>query len=335
MSTDPLAGKRVLILGGLGFIGSNLAHRMIEAGARVTVYDALIEPYGGNLFNVDSIARKIRIVRKDIRDEKALADAVRGQDLIFNFAAQVSYIDSLKDPFLDLDINVRSHLLLLELCRRENPGARIFFASSRFVYGKNKKRVVSETEHPKPLNMYGIHKLACEHYLELYAREFGISSVALRIMNPYGPRQQMKHSKYSLVGWFIRQAMEGKTIRIFGDGRQKRDYIFIDDLVDAFMRVARKELKGFHCFNVGTGTGVEFRRMVEIIVDAVGKGRVEHVPWPANYEKIETGSFIADTGRLVRLTGWKPRFPIEKGIARTYRYYREHRGHYWQDPPSS
>lgn len=329
MNSVNLAKQKVLIFGGLGFIGSNLAHALVKKGAEVTVYDGLLPGYGGNLFNVKDIEKDVKVIQKDIRDKAALEKAVKGQNLIFNFAAQVSYIDSLKDPYADLDINVRGHLMLMEACRALNREARVFFASSRMVYGRNTQDKVPETVIPKPLNMYGIHKLACEHYMELYNREFKIPAVAIRIMNPYGPRQQMLHSKYSLVGWFIRQAMEDKEIKIFGDGLQKRDYLYIDDLVNGFVAVAEKDIRNFECFNIGTGEGKPFRDMVQSVVKAVGKGKVTFVEWPKDYEMIETGSFVADTQKLTDLTGWKPEVFLDDGIRRTYEYYRENHKNYW------
>src|SRR3989338_1664816 len=221
-------GKKILITGGCGFIGSSVAHALVKMGARITVIDALLPLYGGNLFNLHGIKSKIQYVNGDIRDSALMNRLVLGKDFIFHFAAQVSHSDSTNDPLLDLDINCLGTLNLLEACRHGNSGVKIIFSSSRFVYGKILRNPVTENHLVNPLNTYGIHKLTSEKYFSFYWNNFGIRSAIVRIPNPYGPRQQMKHSKYALVGWFNRLAMDGKAIRIFGDGKQKRDYIYID-----------------------------------------------------------------------------------------------------------
>ncbi|HSX25302.1 MAG TPA: NAD-dependent epimerase/dehydratase family protein, partial [Candidatus Andersenbacteria bacterium] len=230
-------GKEVLITGGAGFLGSSLACALVDLGARVTILDAMLPLYGGNMFNLESIREKIQFIEGDIRDEKIVQEVVKGKDIIYNFAAQVSYIDSKEQPFLDLDINGKGHLNVIEAVRQFAPQARILFSSSRMVYGKILTTPVAETHPTDPLSLYGIHKLLGEKYYRYYTHTFGLDTVSVRIPNPYGPRQQMKHNKYSIVGWFVRQAMEGKKITIFGDGSQERDYLYIDDIVDAFIEL--------------------------------------------------------------------------------------------------
>jgi UDP-glucose 4-epimerase len=323
-----LAGKRVLITGGLGFLGSSLCHRLVRCGCRVTIVDNLAPLYGGNRFNVREIERDIRIVLGDIRDEQILAPLVADADLIFHLAAQVSYIDSLSMPKEDLELNAGTTLELLELCRKTNRDAIILFASSRMVAGRIEGTTMAEDITPKPLSLYGIHKLASEHYLRTYHDNFGIRSIIFRITNPYGPRQQIKHDKYSLVGWFVRRAMEGNTIRVFGEGLQIRDYIYVDDIVAAFTRCAVSHNALGQVVNVGSGVGTKFRDMVSKVIEIVGSGQVEHVPWPQGYEKLETGDVVADISRLQALTGWTPNVSIEDGIRGTVDYYREHGSHY-------
>lgn len=320
--------KSVLITGGAGFIGSSLAHALIARGDAVTVLDAMLSLYGGNEFNLEGIRDNIELVKGDIRDEGLVKKLVAGKDMIFNFAAQVSYIDSKEQPFLDLDINGRGHLAVLEAVRQYAPQARVFFSSSRLVYGKIQTLPVVETHPTTPLSMYGIHKLLGEKYYRYYADTFGLHTVSVRIPNPYGPRQQMKHNKYSIVGWFIRQAMEGKKITIFGDGSQERDYLYIDDIVQAFLQLSEKGEKG-EVYNIGTDERIQFVDMVDEVLRAVGSGTKEHVPWPQNYEKNETGNYVADTSKLEQLTGWKPRVKLTEGIAKTVAYYKQHHAHYW------
>lgn len=319
---------KVLITGGAGFIGSSLAHKLVELGANVTVLDAMLPLYGGNEFNLEGIRDKIEFTRGDIRDEKLVAKVVKGKDIIYNFAAQVSYIDSKEQPFLDLDINGKGHLVVLEEVRQHAPTAKVLFSSSRLVYGKIQKNPVFESHPTEPLSLYGIHKLLGEKYYQYYSNTFGIHTVSVRIPNPYGPRQQMKHSKYSIVGWFMRRAMEGQTIEIFGDGKQERDYLYIDDIVDAFVLLTEKGEAG-EVYNIGTHERVRFVDMVDAILAEVGCGDKKNVPWPKNYEKNETGNYIADTSKIEALTGWKPRVSLREGIRHMAQYYKRNKERYW------
>lgn len=322
-------GKRVLITGGLGFIGSNLAHALVAAGADVTILDALMAVYGGNRFNIEGIEDRVRVIAGDIRDEQLMNDLVKGKDVVFNFAAQVSYIDSMKDPFLDFDMNCIGHLRVLEAVRHQAPQAKVLFSSSRLVYGKILTTPVDESHPTNPLSIYGVHKLAAEKYSRIYFDTYGVRSSVIRIPNPYGPRQQMKHAKYSIVGWFVRQALEGKTIQVFGDGAQERDYLYISDLVDAFLRVAASDRTDGEVYNIGTHERVRFIDMVDTILDVVGTGTKEHIPWPEHYERNETGDYIADTRKIRAAVGWETRVPLRKGIEDMVDYYRAHRAHYW------
>lgn len=328
----------VLITGGAGFIGSNLAHALAARGDRVTVLDAMLPLYGGNEFNLEGIRDQIEFIKGDIRDKELVDKLVSGKDLIFNFAAQVSYIDSKDQPFLDLDINGKGHLNVLEAAREHSPKAKILFSSSRLAYGKILTTPVGEDHPTDPLSIYGIHKLLGEKYYRYYAETFGLDTVAVRIPNPYGPRQQMKHSKYSIVGWFVRQALEGKEIQIFGDGSQERDYMYVDDIVEAFMELAafrQAQGKG-EIYNIGTHERVRFVDMVDAVLEAVGSGTPgirgagkKHVPWPKNYEKNETGNYIADTSKIEKLTGWEAKVSLKDGIRQMVDYYKKHRQHYW------
>lgn len=326
--TASFKNKKILITGGAGFIGSNLAHALVKLGAEVTVLDALLPLYGGNLFNLESIKDTIQFVKGDIRDAEIVNELVKGQDFIFNLAAQVSYIDSKDQPFLDLDISGKGILMVLEAARHHAPHAKVLFSSSRLVYGKIKTIPVSEDHPTNPLSIYGIHKLLGEQYHRYYSETFGIPTVSVRIPNPYGPRQQMKHNKYSIVGWFVRQAFEDKTITIFGDGSQERDYLYISDIVEAFLQLAIKGEAG-QVYNIGTDERVRFVDMVNAVVREVGQGKIEHVPWPKHYEKNETGNYIAATAKIHAFTGWKPQVKLADGIRDMVAYYRQYKNHYW------
>lgn len=324
-----VSGKNVLITGGAGFIGSNIAHALVTQGAAVTIVDAMLPLYGGNLFNLQGIREKIEFIEGDVRDAGLMNKVVAGKDIVYHMAAQVSYIDSKDQPFLDLDINGKGHLTVMEAVRQYAPTARVLFASSRMVYGKIRTLPVSE-EHPTdPLSMYGIHKLLGEKYCRYYSETFGLDTISVRIPNPYGPRQQMKHNKYSIVGWFVRQAFESKTIEIFGDGEQERDYLFIDDIVDAFLRLTESGKSG-EVYNIGTHERVRFVDMVDAVLQEVGTGEKKHTPWPESYEKNETGNYIADTTKIEAATNWKPSVPLSEGVKKMVEYYKTNKEHYWQ-----
>jgi len=317
-------GKNVLITGGLGFLGSSLALRIIESGARVTVVDNLNQMYGGNIFNLSGATDRVNIVINDIRNIEIMTPLIEKSDIIFHLAAQVSYIDSLNIPNEDLDLNAKATLNILECCRKLNPKIKVVFSSSRMIYGKSEQCPVTESCSTNPLSLYGIHKLTSEKYLQMYYKDFGIESTILRLTNPYGPRQQIKHSKYSLVGWFIRQAIEGNVIKIFGEGEQLRDYIYVDDIINAMLKCAAAPDAVGEVINVGSGKSIRFCDMVNSVIECVDFGRMEFVPWPNNYEKIETGDVSFDISKLKSITSWQPEISLEEGIKRTYEYYKKH-----------
>jgi len=249
-------------------------------------------------------------------------------DIIFHLAAQVSYIDSLQIPYEDLDLNAKATLNILESCRKLNPKAKIIFSSSRMVYGKAEQSLLNEQCSTNPLSLYGIHKLTSEKYLLMYYKDFGIPTTILRLTNPYGPRQQIKHSKYSLIGWFIRQAIEGKVIKIFGSGTQLRDYIFVDDIINAMLKCSAADNAAGEIINVGSGVSTRFCDMVRTVVSCIDNGKIEFIPWPDDYEKIETGDISVDISKLKALTAWQPHVSIEEGINRTYEYYKKFLSYY-------
>lgn len=326
--TKKYKGKEVLVTGGLGFIGSNLAHQLVFLGAKVTILDNLAPLYGGNIFNINGIEDKVSLVTGDIRDQKLIEKLVFGKDFIFNLAAQVSPIDSGSIPFDDLDINCKGYLTILEACRKLNKEAKIVFPSSRLALGKITENPVTENHPANPLNLYGTHKLTNEKYSFLYNKNYGLKTVVLRITNPYGERQQIKHSKYSVPGWFMRLAMEGKTINIFGDGSQKRDYIHISDLVEALLQAGINSTTDGELYNCGIGKSVEFKEMVELVVRIVGSGSIEHVPWPENYKNEETGNFENDMSKFYKATGWEPKTGLEDGLTKMFEYYKKHKDKY-------
>jgi UDP-glucose 4-epimerase len=329
MSEYPLEGARVLITGGAGMIGSTIAHLALARGARVTILDALLPLYGGNLFNLQGIREQVEFIQGDIRDLALMRRVVPGCDYIFSLAGQVSYVDSNTDPLLDLDINCKGHLQVLEACRQENPQARLLFASSRFVYGRIEYNPVDENHPFNCLSIYGIHKLAGEKYYRFYHEAYGLPAVSVRIANPYGPRQQMKHSKYGIVNWFVRLALEGQPLTVFGDGQQRRDYIFNEDVAEGCLALMLSLGTEGQVYNLGTGTAVPFIEMARLVAEAVPGTEVRQVEWPRDRYFVETGDYLSDISRISAATGWRPRTTLKQGIARTVAYYREHQRQYW------
>lgn len=326
-----MRGKKVMITGGMGMIGSTIACKAVELGARVLVVDACIEPYGANRFNLEACIDNMDVNVADIRDREAMKTLVRGQDIIFNLAGQVSHNDSMQDPFLDADINYIGHLNVLECVREYNPEACILHAGSRLQFGRIERTPVDEGHPMRPLTPYALNKTAAENMYLFYNHVHGIRCALFRLANPYGPRSQMRHSKYSMVNWFIRQAMDGKDITVFGEGSQVRDFVFVDDVADAFIRASVSEACTGQVLNIGSGRGTRFAEMAEMVVRAVGTGSVIHVPWPDEYVNVETGDYVADIRRIQEFAGWQSTTGIEEGIALTVEYYRKHREHYWHE----
>ncbi|MBI4524210.1 MAG: NAD-dependent epimerase/dehydratase family protein [Deltaproteobacteria bacterium] len=324
-----LQNARVLITGGLGMIGSSIARKAVVHGAQVMIVDALLPLYGGNPFNIRDIRDSIQFVKADIRDYEKIEKLVIDTDVIFHLAAQVSYVDSNKDPFTDLDINCRGHLNILEAFRKANKKAKVIFSSSRFVYGATERNPVDESHPLNCLSIYGIHKLAAERYCQFYGRAYGMRQTIFRIANPYGPGQQMRHSQYGIVNWFIRLALEGKPLTIYGDGSQKRDYIFIDDLAEAMVMAASTETTDGKVYNIGSGVGTAFVEMAQTIAAIIPNTKLEHVEWPGERYFVETGDYITDISKISRDTGWQPRTSLYDGTKRTVDYYAKYGKHYW------
>lgn len=310
-------------------IGSTIAHVAVVRGAKVTVLDAMLPLYGGNPFNLEAIQSQIDFIQGDIRDFGLVKKAVAGADFIFSLAAQVSYVDSNADPYLDLDINCRGHLNLLNACTQVNREARIVFTSSRFVYGSIEYNPVDEGHPFNCLSIYGIHKLAGEKYYRFYREARGLKSVSLRLANPYGPRQQMKHSKYGIVNWFIRLALEGQPLTVYGEGTQKRDYVYVEDVAEALIQAAIAPAAEGQVYNLGSGVGTRFIDMANWIAEMIPGTELRQVEWPSDRYFVETGDYISDITLLTQTTGWRPKTSMRDGIAKTIEYYRRHRGHYW------
>lgn len=322
-----LAGRRCLVTGGLGFIGSNLAVALADAGAAVTVVDGLVERHGGGHHNLAG-AEGIDVVVADLGDTATYAPVARAAEYVFNLAGQVSHVDSMTDPLGDLDLNARGHVALLELLRHENPEAPVVYASTRQIYGRITYRPVDE-EHPVvPVDVNGIDKYAGEQFHTLYARVHGMHASALRLTNVYGPRQRLLGDHHGFIGVFIRRALNGEPIQLFGDGSQERDVLFVGDAVDAFVRAATTPDAAGEVFNVGHPDSRPLRAIAEAIVHEAGTGSVELRPWPEERRRIDIGSYSTDCSKAKRVLGWEAGVDFETGIAETIAFVQEHRESY-------
>jgi UDP-glucose 4-epimerase len=328
---DFYRNRPVMVTGGLGFIGSNLARQLADLGADVLLVDSLIPDYGGNLFNIAGLEGRVRVNVADVRQESTMSYLVRDREVIFNLAGQVSHIDSMRDPETDLDINCRSQLTLLEACRRHNPGAKVVYASTRQIYGRPDRLPVDETQLVRPTDVNGINKAAGEQYHLVYNNVFGVRACSLRLTNIYGPRQLIKHNRQGFIGWFIRLALDDQEIQIFGDGSQVRDFVYVDDAADAFLRAGASDAVNGLALNVGGHEHVSHSDLVETLIRLAGTGRVRYVPWPEEKKKIDIGSFYSDSTRFRAATGWESTVGLGEGFLRTLAFYRAHRGHYVEE----
>ena len=322
-------GKKILITGGLGFIGSNLAHRLISFGSLVTIVDSLIPAYGGNLFNIKGIEDKVKVNIADVRDQYGMNYLVQGQDILFNLAGQVSHIDSMRDPYSDLEINCRSQLSILEACRHNNPEVKIIYAGTRQQYGKPDYLPVDEKHPLHPTDVNGINKMAGEWYHILYNNVYGVRATSLRLTNTYGPRQLMKHNRQGFIAWFIRQAIAGQKIMIFGDGKQVRDFNYVDDVVNAFLMVGASDDCNGCIFNLGGDEPTSLCEFVKLLLEINGSGEYEIIPFPPEKKRIDIGDFYADYSKIRENIGWHYQTPLREGLSKTMDYYKNHRDHYW------
>ena len=321
-------GKNALVLGGAGFIGSNLALRLVELGANVTVVDGMLEQYGGNMANLAPVRDQIKINFADIRNRKPLQFLVPDQEFIFSMAGQTSHIESMTDPITDLDINCRSQLSLLDCCRDWNPAATIIYASTRQLYGRPQYLPVDEKHPIQPVDVNGINKLAAELYYTLYSQIYGLKCVSLRLTNTYGPRQHVSGNKQGFAGIFIRRAISGEKIQIFGDGMQLRDFNYIDDVVDAILASASDPALAGRVFNLGTDRYYSLKDFVELLHRWCG---FEHsiVPFPPDHKAIDIGDYYGSYQLFHEATGWKPKVELAEGLEATVAYFKMNRAAYW------
>jgi UDP-glucose 4-epimerase len=325
--SDRFRGKRVIITGGLGFIGANLARHLVGLGACVTLVDSLIPEYGGNLFNIAGIADKVRINISDVRDEHSMRYLIQGQDFLFNLAGQTSHMDSMQDPYTDLEINCRSQLSILEVCRKYNPEVKIVFASTRQVYGKPDYLPVDEKHLLRPVDVNGINKMAGEWYHILYNNVHGVRACALRLTNTIGPRMRVRDARQTFLGIWVRLIVEGKPFDVWG-GEQLRDFTFVEDAVDAFVLAAAGDEANGQIFNTGGDQLINLRDLAELLVHVNGGGNYNIRPYPPDRKSIDIGDYYADFNRIRSALGWEPKVPLPEALKRTLGFYQENLKHY-------
>lgn len=323
------SGKKILITGGAGFIGSNLAIKLVELEANVTIIDSLIPEYGGNLFNLEPIKNKVKLNISDVRDEHSMKYLIKGHDYLFNLAGQTSHIDSMNDPLTDLEINARAQLSILEASRRYNPEIKIVFASTRQIYGKPQYLPVDEKHPLYPVDVNGINKMAGEWYHLVYNDVYKIRSVVLRLTNTYGPRMRVKDARQTFLGIWIRNVIVRDKILVFGDGKQVRDFNYVDDVVDAILLAAQSNEVNGMIFNLGADDPINLEDTAKLMMEISPKTNYELVPFPADRKAIDIGNYYADYGKIKFKLGWQPNVKLKDGLKRTIDFYKIFQNNYW------
>ena len=327
MDLSPFVGRKVLITGGLGFIGSNLAHALGGHCAELTLVDSLIPQYGGNLFNISDIEDRVRVNISDVRDAHGMAALIQGQAYLFNLAGQTSHLDSMTDPHTDLEINCRAQLSILEACRWHNPDIRIVFASTRQIYGKPDYLPVDETHILRPVDVNGINKMAGEWYHILYNNVYGLRASALRLTNTIGPGMRIKDTRQTFLGVWLRLLLEGKPFEVWG-GEQLRDFNYVDDVAAAFLLAATDDRACGRIFNLGERTPISLLDLAQLLVEANGEGDYLVKEFPPDRQRIDIGDYYADFSLIETTLGWKPSVPLREALARTLAFYRDNLAHY-------
>jgi UDP-glucose 4-epimerase len=322
-TNNDFISKNILITGGLGFIGSNLTRRLVEMGTNVTLVDSLIPEYGGNRFNISGIENQVHINISDVRDTHSMKYLVQKQDYLFNLAGQTSHLDSMQDPYTDLEINCHAQLSILETCRQCNPDIKIIFASTRQIYGKPDYLPVDEKHLLRPTDVNGINKMAGEWYHILYNNVYGIRSCALRLTNTYGPCMRVKDARQTFLGIWIRLLLENKPFEVWG-GEQLRDFTYVDDAVDALLMAATKEEANGRVYNLGGCEVISLQELAELLIKVNGSGEFQVRNFPDDRKRIDIGDYYADDKLILSELGWSPKVDLKEGLTRSLNYYRQH-----------
>lgn len=329
MTPDPevFRGRKVLVTGGLGFIGSNLAARLVELGADVLLVDSLIPEYGGNLFNIADIEKKVKVNISDVRDEYSMRYLVQGQDYLFNLAGQTSHMDSMEDPYVDLEINAKAQLFILESCRKYNPNIKIVFASTRQIYGKPDSLPIDESHPLRPVDVNGINKMAGEFFHILYDHIHGIQACALRLTNTYGPRMRVKDARQTFLGIWMKLLIEDKPFEVW-EGDQLRDFTYVDDVVHALLLSAGSDKVNGQIFNLGGDCVISLKDLADLLIELNRRGEYRVRRFPPERKRIDIGDYYANFNRIRSVLGWSPTVTLREGLARTLEFYRKHLDHY-------
>jgi len=328
-AAERFRGRRVLITGGLGFIGSSLARRLVAAGSEVRIVDALIPECGGNRANLAGIEREVEVTKADLRDGARVRRLVGGCEFVFNLAGHTSHIDSMNAPQLDLELNCAAHLSLLDACRSVDARPTIVFAGTRQVYGRPRSIPVDEAHPLEPVDVNGIHKLACEQYHLLYGALYGLRVAVLRLTNTYGPGMRVRDARQTFLGVWVRDLVRGDEFEVWGDGSQVRDFTYVDDAVSALLLVALEGNAQGRPLNLGDDRTVSLLELADLAVAANGGGSFRVVRFPAERKAIDIGDYAGDFRLIRELVGWRPTVSLEDGLSRTLAYYREHGSRYW------
>lgn len=321
--------KKVIVTGGLGFVGSNLSIKLAELGADVLIVDNMLPREGGNLFNIEPVKDKVQINISDIRNADSMNHLVKGMDYIFHIAGQVNHVDSVKNPLNDLSINVEGTLIIMEALRKNNPSAKVIFTGTRGEYGSSLKLPVEESHAINPIGIYAITNFAAERIVLTYHNLHNVKSVCLRITNTYGPRHQMAHDEYGVFNWFIRKSMDNEVIPLFGDGRILRDYLYIDDLVESLVATALNDNVYGEVYNIGSGIPVSFIELANKIIEISGKGKADYTEFTSERKALEPGDYYADITKIKKAIKWEPKISLDDGIKKTIEYYSKNKKHYW------
>jgi len=328
-AAEPFRDRRVLVVGGLGFIGAAIAKALVDGGADVLIVDALIAGCGGTYANIAGFADRVSVVEADVRNGAVLPALLDGRDVVFNLAGKMSHLDSMEEPAADLQHNCRAQLMLLEACRRAAAPPTVVFAGTRQIYGRPQYLPVDESHPIEPVDVNGIHKHAAEQYHLLYSRLYEFPVAVLRLTNTYGPGMRVRDARQTFLGIWLQALVRGREFEVWGDGSQLRDFTYVDDAVTAFLLAANDPRAHGRALNLGGERTVTIAELAELAVAANGGGSYRVVPFPEERKRIDIGDFAADFSAIRDLLEWRPTMTLEDGLARSLAYYRHHGALYW------
>lgn len=315
-----MTATRVLVTGGLGFIGSNVAEAFAKRGARITVFDNGDPLGGGNSRNLDEVAGDIELITGDIRDAEAVARVVRDAEVIIHCAAQTSHMRSMQEPLLDLDVNARGTLTLLEAVRKTRPDAKLVHIGTSTQIGRATQPDVTELHPEFPLDMYSANKTATEKYVLLYANAHNLRTTVIRLANNFGPRAHIRSTQFGFVNFFIGQALQGKELTVYGTGTQLRNISFVADSVDAILAAVESDAGNGQTLFAVADRQLSVLDCATAITTQLG-GSVRSIPWPPERAVIEVGDTVIRNQKIREILGWRPRFQLDEALQLTRAFY--------------